>query len=529
MFSCLVVAYFLAFKLYRGVDGFTTSYSVANSRGSSDRTCEVRRKERLLLWLNKDTNADNSDKDSFRVVNPDNIASLFNNPPPANPVVEETSESTETAVSAEAIDKEDDKDEIDEDDDFMGSVTDDIDEEEEEVAPITMKKEGKQEQEDEFLDDIRSAILTGNGGNSADAAEKAREEEERRQAAIASSMSNEDDDGDESPDSNLEDDDEFGAELRYAQITGKLSKSKVKSVRAALSMTGSSSSTTSSNSPQRVFKYDPKDEFYGDPMRFGAYRRFKEPDSEPNGLMVSKPANEVQTKGGGGTSGKNKKKGGGKDSTTDSFYNAIKNLGSGPVAPGSSQGTGVIEPPPGKKPVTPKKAPMPGKKGKKKVITPNDINGLFAQPPTAEELEELERQRQEDEEEDEEEEDDEDEYDYKEDEKAAELLLGTSPSSATEDSASSTRNSISERKFSPVIGMDEPVPKWLADADKEAKRERKLAGKRRKKKGLTDDWRFWAVCIAGAGFVTAFINVYQQTGGFGSGDMGGRGGDELLI
>lgn len=57
----------------------------------------------------------------------------------------------------------------------------------------------------------------------------------------------------------------------------------------------------------------------------------------------------------------------------------------------------------------------------------------------------------------------------------------------------------------------EEVPKWLQEANAKAKRENSM---KRKKKKLTEDWRFWMSIIGGAGLVTAVYNTYQQTGGF---------------
>ena len=56
------------------------------------------------------------------------------------------------------------------------------------------------------------------------------------------------------------------------------------------------------------------------------------------------------------------------------------------------------------------------------------------------------------------------------------------------------------------------------DAEKEVQQAKKLKmmGNRKQKK-LTDDWRFWAACIATVGFASALWSVYQQTGGLGSG------------
>jgi hypothetical protein len=85
-----------------------------------------------------------------------------------------------------------------------------------------------------------------------------------------------------------------------------------------------------------------------------------------------------------------------------------------------------------------------------------------------------------------------------------------------------------------MIGTDDNMPKWLTDADKEAKKKR-AAKKTGKQKKITDDWRFWVAIIAGVGFASAFYSVYQQTGGFG--DMnnpfaissGSNDGGEMFI
>jgi hypothetical protein len=68
------------------------------------------------------------------------------------------------------------------------------------------------------------------------------------------------------------------------------------------------------------------------------------------------------------------------------------------------------------------------------------------------------------------------------------------------------------------------LPKWLVDADSEAKKKKMRI---KKKKAITDDWRFWAAIIAGAGFATAFVNIYKQTGGFGFDSDNNK--DELII
>ena len=88
--------------------------------------------------------------------------------------------------------------------------------------------------------------------------------------------------------------------------------------------------------------------------------------------------------------------------------------------------------------------------------------------------------------------------------------------------------------FNPMSDANEPIPQWLVDAEKEAQQKRKNLKKRRRKK-ITDDWRFWAALVAGAGFASAFYSIYMQTGGFDGAGMGGSifggggGSDELII
>ena len=53
------------------------------------------------------------------------------------------------------------------------------------------------------------------------------------------------------------------------------------------------------------------------------------------------------------------------------------------------------------------------------------------------------------------------------------------------------------------------VPEWILEAERQ-RGMKKSSGK--KEKALTDDWRFWAAMITGAGFATAFFQIYQQTG-----------------
>jgi hypothetical protein len=86
-------------------------------------------------------------------------------------------------------------------------------------------------------------------------------------------------------------------------------------------------------------------------------------------------------------------------------------------------------------------------------------------------------------------------------------------------SATTSAMSASDASFKGIFNpTQDEIPKWLADGEKEAKKKKKL---NKRKKKLTDDWRFWAAIIATVGFASALYTVYQQTGGFGSpGDIG---------
>jgi hypothetical protein len=117
------------------------------------------------------------------------------------------------------------------------------------------------------------------------------------------------------------------------------------------------------------------------------------------------------------------------------------------------------------------------KKNKRKVITPEEIDSLFSRKPSE-------------------------------------------ASSIDTSGAISEKDDSDDNVFSPMLRDDEPVPQWIVDAEKAAKKQRQMKGKKQKK--ITDDWRFWGALIAVAGFGSAFFNVYKQTGGFG--DMGGGEG-----
>ena len=117
-----------------------------------------------------------------------------------------------------------------------------------------------------------------------------------------------------------------------------------------------------------------------------------------------------------------------------------------------------------------------------------------------------------------------------------------------ENNEKSLTTSSSTSSFNPNIKEDELFPKWLINAEKEKikqEKERLAIARGKKKKKITDDWRFWAAIITGVGFATAFYSVYQQTGGLdsnispfnfnsptsilGGGSPTGGGSDELII
>lgn len=166
----------------------------------------------------------------------------------------------------------------------------------------------------------------------------------------------------------------------------------------------------------------------------------------------------------------------------------------------------MAEPGKNMKSIQPKKAPIG--KGRKKVITPGDIDSLFAKPAASASNDD---------------DNDDDDDDYLSDDPSA----SSKESSADKASSSSLTPPYPSGSFN-FLSPDEEIPKWLADADQAAKRKNKGGTKSRKRRRLTDDWRFWAAIIGTAGFVTAFVNIYQQTGGLGGG-MGGQQGGEMLI
>ena len=232
-------------------------------------------------------------------------------------------------------------------------------------------------------------------------------------------------------------------------------------------------------SSPRITKYVPAPSVRGDPMQYGAYRRTQI-------VVDDKKNSKNKNKRGKNTIQKGKTTG-----DRDSFYDALRKLGSGPKDSGSSTTTGVAEPPSNMKPVVPNK-PIP-KKNKKRIITPDDINNLFNND---KKLENVSKKKEEEVSEDEEEEDELDE----EEETITDVMASTMGLSGAD-----------KNYYKSMLTSNEEIPKWIMDAEKESKAE--LAKKYKKKKKITDDWRFWLSIIAGVGFITAFYTVFQQTGG----------------
>ena len=255
-------------------------------------------------------------------------------------------------------------------------------------------------------------------------------------------------------------------------------------------------------SSPRITKYVPAPSVRGDPMQYGAYRRTQI-------VVDDKKNSKNKNKRGKNTIQKGKTTG-----DRDSFYDALKKLGSGPKDSGSSTTTGVAEPPSNMKNVVPNK-PIP-KKNKKRIITPDDINNLFKNDKKLENVSEKDDVGKEDEEAEDGEED------------------------VISDAMASSMGLSGPDKnyYKSMLTSNEEIPKWIVDAEKESKAE--LAKKSKKKKKITDDWRFWLSIIAGVGFITAFYSVFQQTGGGASFPTDGSGfsmpsfnagpsNDELII
>lgn len=277
-----------------------------------------------------------------------------------------------------------------------------------------------------------------------------------------------------------------------------------------VSISKSNSNITTFDNP-RLFQYNPAPSVRGNAMLYGAYRRSLLPESDEGSSVKSKTTKRKNNplKGNKNNISNKKSKG---ETDRDKFYDAIRKLGSGPRDAGDSMGTGVAEPPSNMKNIMPKKAPT--KKNKKRIITPDDINNLFAKPASSSASE---AEADDDEEEDV---NDDDEEDTGDSSSNNAIISQQSKEESSKELQIASTGSV----FNPMLMEGEEIPKWLVDADKAAKKKKAMAGKKKKK--ITDDWRFWAAIITTAGFAAAFYNVFQQVGGFGD---GGRSPDELII
>lgn len=137
--------------------------------------------------------------------------------------------------------------------------------------------------------------------------------------------------------------DEYDA---FMNLDGGLDKTAERRISNQLAMDESYEVLPQNQASPRVFQYEPIAKIEINPMAYGAYRRAKLP-----------PTPTSATEGSSKSGRKNKDKKKGPKNDTNSFYDAIKNLGSGPGSSGSGSITGLAEPPPGKKPILPRKAP----------------------------------------------------------------------------------------------------------------------------------------------------------------------------
>jgi len=239
-------------------------------------------------------------------------------------------------------------------------------------------------------------------------------------------------------------------------FTSILSQEESRQVMSSISMeeAESISDVSLSSIPPRGVIYDPAatNRFRNDPMNYGAYRRWKLAEQDVDKLKKSKSKP--------GSKGKNK-------GSADSFFDSIKKLGSGPVPKGTVPGVGFAEPSGNMSPIQPQKAPS---RKRKKIITPDDIDSLFES-------------------------------------KTSETATVSSQSGG--NSALTTPDSSENSGFSFLIPPEEKAD-WVREAEKELNKKQVKA---KKKKPLTEDWRFWAGLVTLAGFASAAYSVIQKTGG----------------
>ena len=414
-----------------------------------------------------------------------------------------------------------------------GSVYDDTDDEDLSVVGLNLDEDDDEQRGGkEGGQNVRGVQLTPSIGMSGamtqvEAVAKAENEADEADASIDNS---DDDDDDES----------FYTDLSRVLDSKKLRRSVRDSISMRESAFGQALIDRKIGGDVRTTRYNPTEFSRGDPMKYGAYRRWQ-PSAADEESKGGKSASSVKGGKGGVRGGRvAPSKGASKDKgrTTktdgkDSFLNTLKNLGSAPTS--GPTGTGVADPPANKRNVQPKKAP-PRTTTRRKLITPNDIDSLFAQPADGSGRKgaasgsgkaaggDVDDEDDEDEDEDEEEEEEEEERGEKEGSRVNSLQAGIAGESAM------TSEQQIEGYSRGVFGKpdDGTVPDWLQAAEKERKEAKQAAKRAKKSKKLTNDWRFWAAIVVTAGFASALWSVYQQTGGF-AGGMGGGGGPELII
>jgi hypothetical protein len=264
------------------------------------------------------------------------------------------------------------------------------------------------------------------------------------------------------------------ADYDYLELDRVINQDEFREIRSTLSLAEAPGLV---DGPTRITKYDPKNDDPNQRMKFGLYRRANGLDDK--GTRITPGGKKLRSYRGNSN----------KDDTKESFYDSIRNLGeSARAEAGTAQG--VLDPPSSRSNKKKNVNALPGK-GKKSVITPSAIEDLFK------------------------------------------------PKSESTDENSKESTSLGAQIMDFSFGRNKQrkgskeTPQWLKEAEQEMKKSRQSYTQRRNKnkkgnkqlRALTSDWRFWAVTIASVGFITAFINVYQTTGGF----VGSGQGPELII
>lgn len=276
--------------------------------------------------------------------------------------------------------------------------------------------------------------------------------------------------------------------MEYMDMEKVLEKRQKRTMMDSMSIR---SPNSASPSTRNIPQYDPTEYEPNNPMLYGAYRRWK---------LAETGEKSIDGKG------KKRKVRPGKNS--DSFFNSIKKLGKRDGdSYGKGQGFGSrAEPPPNMKSITPNKPVIP-KRNRKRVVTPDSIDSLFSSPEVddiegaEEDGGDLEETRE--------------ENIYKdgrtEENTSTESVDNIVTSSADNDVIQVNYGSKRDAPINMNSLIAEEPPKWLVDADREAKAERRM---KRKKKKLYNDWRFWVAIIGGAGLLTSAYQVWSQTGGY---------------